>query len=180
MREFFDALVVALVNAWEPGGLSLRMGSISAIDQVRHTADLDGTAIVLNCSLRIQEQDDPFRVAVPVLAVRLAALENEQKAAAEMAGETAARTALLETLGAATVEVEAYLAGSAIRLGDLAAMQAGHILVLTQPAGSQLECTINGRTKFRGEWIALGDRHGLQVESVIDANLATKSKAAGA
>lgn len=180
LREFFDALVVALVNAWEPGGLSLRMGSISTIDQVRHTADLDGTAIVLNCSLRIQEQDDPFRVAVPVLAVRLAALENEQKAAAEMAGETAARTALLETLGAATVEVEAYLAGSAIRLGDLAAMQAGHILVLTQPAGSQLECTINGRTKFRGEWIALGDRHGLQVESVIDANLATKSKAAGA
>jgi flagellar motor switch protein FliM len=179
LREFFDALAATLVNAWEPSGLSLRMGSIATVDQARRTADLDGTALVLNCSLRIQEQDDTFRVAVPVLAVRLAALENQQKAAAEVAGETAARTALLETLDAATVEVEAHLAGSAIRLGDLAAMQAGHILVLTQPAGSQLECTVNGRTKFRGEWIALGDRHGLQVESVVDSDAAAKSKAAG-
>jgi flagellar motor switch protein FliM len=168
LHEFFDSLVTTLVNAWEPSGISLRMGSIATMEQVRQSADLDGAALVLNCSLRIQEEDDTFRVAVPVLAVRLAALENEQKAAAEVAGETAARTARLESLAAATVEVEAYLGGSAIRLGDLAAMQAGQILVLTQPAGSQMQCAVNGKTKFRGEWVSLGDRHGLQVESIVD------------
>jgi flagellar motor switch protein FliM len=171
LHEFFDSLVTTLVGAWQPSGISLRMGSIATIEQVRQSADLDGAALVLNCSLRMQEQDDTFRIAVPVLAVRLAALENEQKAAAEVAGETAARAARLEALAAATLEVEAYLGGSAIRLGDLAAMQAGQILVLTQPAGSQLECAVNGKTKFRGEWIALGDRHGLQVESIVDAEV---------
>lgn len=167
LRDFFDALVSNLVNAWTPSGISLRMGSIGTIDLLRQAADLDGTALVLNCTLRIQEEDNTFRVAVPVLAIRLAALQNEQKAAAEVAGETAARTALLETLGPATLEVEALLSGSSIRLGDLAAMQKGQILVLTQPAGSQLECTVNGKSKFRGEWIALGDRHGLQVDSLV-------------
>jgi len=140
---------------------------VGTTEQVRQGADLDGTALVLNCTVRVQDEDETLRVAVPVLAIRLAALQNEQKAAAEVAGETAARTALLEAVGGATLEVEAYLGGSAIRLGDLAAMQAGQILMLTQPAGSQLDCVVNGKTKFRGEWIALGDRHGLQVDSLV-------------
>jgi flagellar motor switch protein FliM len=179
LHEFFDALASSLTGAWEPSGISLRMGSVTTTEQARRAADLEGTALVLNCNLRIQEQDDPFRVAVPVLAIRLAALENEQKAAAEVAGETAARAARLEALGAASLEVEAYLGGSSIRLGDLAAMQKGQILVLTQPAGSQLECAINGRTKFRGEWIALGDRHGLQVDAIVD-DRAAQQRAASA
>ncbi len=174
LREFFDMLVSTLVQSWAPSGISLRMGAISTTDEARRAADLDGTALVLNCGVRIQEEDDTFRVAVPVLAVRLAAQQNEQKAAAEVAGETAARSTLLETVGAATLELEALLSGSMIRLGDLAAMQAGQILVLTQPAGSQLECVVNGKTKFRGEWIALGDRHGLQVDSLVDTSLAGK------
>jgi flagellar motor switch protein FliM len=65
-------------------------------------------------------------------------------------------------------------AASAIRLGDLAAIEAGQILVLTQPAGSQFECAVNGKTKFRGEWISLGDRHGLQVESIVTAEAGAK------
>jgi hypothetical protein len=40
--------------------------------------------------------------------------------------------------------------------------------VLTQPAGSLLQCTVNGKTKFLGEWIALGDRAGLQVDSLVE------------
>jgi len=169
LREFFDTLASTLIHAWAPIGISLEMGSIATADEVRQSADLEGTALVLNCNLRIQEQDETLRVAVPVLAVRLAAIESEKKAAAEAAGENAARAARLETLGAANMELEAFLSGSSIRLGDLAAMQAGQILMLTQPAGSQFECAVNGKTKFRGEWISLGDRHGLQVESIVEA-----------
>ncbi|HUB77891.1 MAG TPA: FliM/FliN family flagellar motor switch protein [Bryobacteraceae bacterium] len=174
LREFFDALARTLVHAWGPSGISLEMGSITNADEVRQSADLEGTALVLHCSLRIQEQDETFRVAVPVLAVRLAAIEHEQKAAAEAAGESAARAARLETLGSAALELEAFLSGSAIRLGDLAAMQAGQVLVLTQPAGSQFECSVNGRIKFRGEWISLGDRHGLQVDSIVETEAGAK------
>ena len=179
LREFFESLGSTLVNAWAPSGIAMRMGGIATLDEVRQDADLDGAALVLNCTLRIQDVDETFRVGVPVLAVRLAALQHEQKAAAEVAGETAARNALLDVLGAAQVEVEAFLGGSAIRLGDLAAMQTGQILVLTQPAGSQLQCAINGKVKFRGEWIALGDRHGLQVEAIVEES-APAQKAAGA
>jgi flagellar motor switch protein FliM len=174
LHEFFDKLTATLVNAWASSGVVMQMVSIGSVTEVRQAADLDGTALVLNCSVTLQEVEETFRIAVPVLAIRLAALQYEQKAAAAVAGETAQRTALLEIVGTATMQVEAFLGGSLIRLGDLASMQPGQILMLTQPAGSQLECAVNGKTKFRGEWIELGDRHGLQVEELTESGAVEK------
>jgi flagellar motor switch protein FliM len=174
LREFFQSLLTTLGAAWAPSGISLRLARIGTAEELQQTVDPDGTALILNCKIKIAEAEESFRVAVPVLAVRLAALQNEQKAAGQMAGEVAARTALLEVVGGATLQLEAVLDGSAIRLGDLAAMQPGQILVLTQPAGSQLDCLVNGKAKFRGEWIAHGDRHGLQVDALLDPAAAGK------
>jgi flagellar motor switch protein FliM len=168
LREFFDALVDSLASAWALSGITLGMNSIGSIAEVRQAADLEATALVLNCSVQMQDAEETFRVAVPSLAIRLAALPHEQKAAAAVAGETAQRTALLDTLGSANLQIEALLAGSSIRLSDLAAMKPGQILVLTQPAGSPLQCTVNGKTKFLGEWIVLGDRAGLQIASLVE------------
>jgi flagellar motor switch protein FliM len=168
LREFFESLVSALAHAWAASGVALRMVSTGSVADARQSADLDGTALVLNCRVNLHDSDETFRVVVPVLAIRLAALQYEQRTAAAVAGETAQRNALLEIVGNAKLQVEAFLGGSSIRLSDLAAMQRGQILVLTQPAGAPLECSINGKLKFRGEWIALGDRHGLQVESLVE------------
>jgi flagellar motor switch protein FliM len=145
------------------------MASIGTAEEVRQAAAPDGTALVLNCKIRLAEAEESFRVAIPVLAIRLAALQSQQNAAGQMTGETAARTARLEAVSGAILQLEAVLGGSSqIRLGDLAAMQPGQILVLTQPAGSQLDCLVNGKAKFRGEWIAQGDRRGLQVDALVD------------
>lgn len=168
LREFFQTLLAALEAAWAPGGISLRLASIGTVEEVKQTAASGGTALVLNCKVRLTEAEESFRVAVPVLAVRLAAFEAQQSAAVQLAGETAARHALLDLLSGATLQLEAVVTGSQIRLGDLAAMQPGQILVLSQPAKSQLDCLVNGKAKFRGEWIADGDRRRLQVDSLLD------------
>lgn len=169
LREFFQSLTEALDRSWRPSGISLRVASVGIAEDARKTVDPEGVALVLKGNVKIAESEESFRVAFPVLAVRLAALQSEQQADAQMSGATAERAARLEAIGAAAVQMEAILAGSAIRLGDLAAMQPGQVLVLTQPAGSQLECLVNGKPKFRGEWIALGDRHGLQVDALVEA-----------
>jgi flagellar motor switch protein FliM len=174
LHPFFQALIATLDKAWSPSGISLRKVSIGTVEEAPQTAEPDGTVLVLHGQIRIVEDEETFRIAVPVLAVRVAALQNEQHAAGEVAGETSARTALLEVISGATVQLEAVLGGSSIRLGDLAAMQPGQILALTQPAGSQLDCLINGKAKFRGDWIAHGDRQGLQVDAVVDSAAAGK------
>jgi flagellar motor switch protein FliM len=165
LREFFQMLLTALRAAWAPSGITLRMASVGTAQELSHQADSGGTALVLLCKVGLAETEETFRVAVPALAIRLAALQHQ--AAGQDAGEAAARAALLGALHGATLQVEAIVGGSAIRLGELAAMRPGQILMIAQPAGSHLDCLVNGVVKFRGEWISNGDRHGLQVDSVV-------------
>jgi flagellar motor switch protein FliM len=174
LREFFQTLLTTLGAAWASSGISVGMASIGTAEEVRQATAPDGTALVLNCKVSFSEAEESFRVVIPALAVRLAALQNQQNAAGRPTGEAATRAALLDALSGATVQLEAVLAGSHIRLGDLAAMEPGQILVLTQPAGSQLDCLVNGKAKFRGEWIAHGDRRGLQVDALADPAVAGK------
>jgi flagellar motor switch protein FliM len=169
LREFFGVLSSQLIEAWQPNGVALSMVSGGAAGQNRRQADPDDIALILSGKIEFAEAEETFRIAIPVLAVRLAALESERKAAVEAAGENAERTAVLEALSGATLELEAVLGGSSIRLGDLAVLQPGQILMLTRPAGSQLECLVNGKPKFRGEWIGDGSRQGLQVDEIVDA-----------
>ena len=167
LREFFHTLLTTLANAWKPSGISLTMASIDNAEEVCKTVDPDGTMLILNCRMKFQEAEETFRVAVPVLAVRLAALQNELSAAGQAAVETATRSSRLDVIGGATLQLEAILGGASIRLGDLAAMQSGQILVLTLPAGTQLDCLVNGKAKFRGDWIVDGDRRALQVDALV-------------
>lgn len=165
LRELFDILVNALNASWSKTGLAF------AISPGNPSADLsaaaDGTTLVLKCLVRIGEAEESFRIAIPVLLVRLAVLQSEQtEGVASFA--TGARADLLEALSSASLQLEAVLSGSTLRMSDLAAMQKGQILVLAQPAGSALDCLVNGKPKFRGEWITQGDRPALQIDSVIE------------
>ena len=79
LHEFFEVLIAALNNAWTPSGISLRKASIGTAGEARQTAQPDGTALVLNGKVKIAEDEETFRVAVPVLAVRLAALQKRNR-----------------------------------------------------------------------------------------------------
>lgn len=168
LHDFFDLLTGTLDAAWKASGVSLTISVIGTAGEVRQAAPADGTALVWNCKLDLGEAAETFRVAIPVLAVRLAALQVERSAAAQVSSETAAQTALLEIVSSARLEVEAVLSGSSIRLGDLASLHPGQILMLNRAAGSPLECLVNGKPKFRGDWIAEGDRHGLQLDTALE------------
>jgi flagellar motor switch protein FliM len=167
LREFFQVLLTALGAAWAPGGIRLHAASIGPPQELRHAPDADGAALVLHCEVKFSEAEEHFRVAIPVLAIRLAALQQEQHAAGQATAEAPTRAALLQAVSSATVQVEAVLGGSTIRLGDLAAIETGQILMIDQPATSQLDCLVNGKAKYRGDWISHDDRHGLQIESLV-------------
>jgi flagellar motor switch protein FliM len=168
LRELFDIFVAALNTAWSSTGLGFRIGSGGPVQDLMPTTDPDGAAMVLKCSVRIGDSEELFRLAIPVLSVRLAVLQSEQ-AAGLAPVETPVLADLLEAVSAATLRLEAVLGGSTLRMSDLAAMQPGQILVLGQPAGSALDCLVNGKPKFRGEWITQGDRPAFQIDSVIEA-----------
>jgi len=157
LREIFDMLSRELSAAWQSAGTGFRWISTS----VPETDDTSGTLLVFEYRLELDDGPQTMQVAVPALMARLASLYSIPDAPAEQ--DSAVREMILEALRRAHVTVEAVLAGSKLRMGDLLAMEPGHTLMLTQPAGSPMECRINGKAKFRGEWVSRGARQAIEL-----------------
>jgi flagellar motor switch protein FliM len=157
LREIFELLARELTAAWKPFGVAFRWMSTGAPE----AAPWDGTMLVFDCCLEVDDAPQTFRVASPAYLARLAALQSSPAMAEE--ASVPARETILRALRRGKVSVEAVLSGSTLRMGDLLAMEPGHVLMLAQAAGSPLECRINGKPKFRGEWISRGDRHALEL-----------------
>ena len=156
LREIFESLAREFAEAWKPSGIAFRWTP----DAGEATAGL-GTMLVFHCQLTLDNSRQFLHIAAPAFLARLAALEPTPDAEEEAPGEV--RETIFDALRHASLGVEAVLAGSTLRMKDLLAMERGHVLMLAQPAGSPLECRINGKPKFRGEWIAQGDRQALEV-----------------
>jgi len=177
LRELFQLFVTSLNEAWSPIGLGFHIEAGASGPEPASSADSDGAIMLLKGAVKVGESEETIRVAIPVLSVRLALLQQEQAAGQAPTG-TAARGGLLDALGGATLQLEAVLCGSTLRMSDLGAMQPGQILMLGQPAGSALDCLVNGKAKFRGEWITQGDRPALQIDSLVESSAPRRSQPA--
>jgi flagellar motor switch protein FliM len=147
LQEIFESFAIELTNAWKATGIAFRRASTGA----RETAGWQGTMLAFECRLDFDDAQETFCVAAPAFLGRLAALQLTTVVAEESPAPV--REMILRALRGARVNVEAVLTGSTLRMGDLLAMEPGHILMLTQPVGSPVECRIGGKPKFRGEWI---------------------------
>lgn len=156
LREVFESLARELTAAWKPSGIAFRWTPAAGEAPAGLCAML-----VFDCQLVLDNSPQTFRIAAPAFLARLAALQSTL--AVEEDAPAPVREIILAALRRGSVGVEAVLAGSTLRMKDLLAMERGHVLMLAQPTGSPLECRINGKTKFRGEWIAHGDREGLDL-----------------
>jgi len=156
LREIFESLALEFAEAWKPSGIAFRWTP----DAGEATAGL-GTMLVFHCQLTLDNSQQFLHIAVPAFLARLAALESMPGAEEGAPGEV--REIIFNALRRANLGVEAVLAGSTLRMKDLLAMERGHVLMLAQPVGSPLECRINGKPKFRGEWVAQSDRQALEL-----------------
>jgi flagellar motor switch protein FliM len=157
LRETFEMLAGELNAAWKPSGIAFHWTPTAAPE----AAAGQGTLLAFDCCLDVDGASYGFRVAAPAFLARLAALQASPSTAEE--APVPARETILLALRGATVSVEAVLSGSTLRMGDLLEMEPGHVLMLAQSASSPIECRINGKPKFRGEWISRGDRQALEL-----------------
>jgi flagellar motor switch protein FliM len=154
LQEIFDALASELTNAWKAAGIAFRRTAPGSRE-----AAWQGVLLVFECRLDFADAQETFRFAAPAFLARLAALQLISVPAEESPAPV--REMILSALRGAKVGVEAVLPGSTLRMSDLLAMEPGHVLMLTQPVGSAVELRVGGKPKFRGEWIAQGNRHAL-------------------
>jgi len=155
LREVFESLARELSAAWRADGIAFRLTFTGA----RDAASRQDAMLAFECGMDLDDVRETFRIAVPAFLARMAALKPTPAATEEAPAPV--REMLFNALCRAHVSVEAVLSNSTLRMGDLMAMEPGHVLKLTQPTGAPVECRIGGKAKFRGEWVRHGNRQAL-------------------
>jgi len=155
LHAIFESLAHELTAAWKATGIAFHARPSGARDD---SAGQD-TMLVFECRLAVEETQEIFRIAVPALLARIAAMQSASEVIVETPGP--GRDLILNAMRRGNVTVEAVLSNTTLRMGDLLAMEPGHVLMLSQAAGSPVECRIGGKTKFCGDWIRLANRHAL-------------------
>jgi flagellar motor switch protein FliM len=163
LQGFFDSLFGALQESWGIANAGFKVISIGSEPPDSGMA-ADISMIVIASAVQFDNAEASFRLAVPALLIRAAALESAASAPTRI---SAGHPSILEALRTAKLQVDAVLSGSTLRMTDLLAMEPGEILMLANPAGSSFDCVVNGRVKFRGELIHIGDRQALQIASRV-------------
>jgi flagellar motor switch protein FliM len=75
---------------------------------------------------------------------------------------------ILDLIRESGMTLEARLDGPTIRMEDLIRLEQGDILSFDYPLGRQLECSINGRQKFKGRMVSSGEKLAFEVKDVIE------------
>ncbi len=67
------------------------------------------------------------------------------------------------------VEVTLEIGRKRMKIGELLRLGTGRTLELEKAAGEPLEIVVNGRVIGRGEAIVVGDRYGIRITEIVDA-----------
>jgi flagellar motor switch protein FliM len=71
---------------------------------------------------------------------------------------------MLHVLEGASVDLDSRLEGAAITVEDFLTLQEGDLLEFDHPIERLIHCVINGKPKFQGQVLSLGNRKAFRIE----------------
>jgi flagellar motor switch protein FliM len=156
LRGFFKTFSEALSETWKSvPQVALTLAPERSEDVL--AAYRESHVLAIKSRLEIDGVSGAFDVVLPAFVARLSAqlLEPDR-------GEAPSRR-IAAALGAARLDIDAVLSNLTIRLGDLAELKTGQILLAKNTADSTFECLVNKKSQFNGELVPAGDRYGFQL-----------------
>jgi flagellar motor switch protein FliM len=108
--------------------------------------------IAVGLEISVGRHSGPLNIAIPSVVIKMVRHKFEQQwilRSGEMpAGEQAKMMRLIEK---AALDVEVSLEGARIRMGDLANLKPGELVIFDIPAGRPAQCLVNGRPQLTGQ-----------------------------
>jgi flagellar motor switch protein FliM len=165
LRAFFQVFSEALKETWR----SIPPVALTPLPESGEESLVscgDSHCLAMKSKLEIDGATGDFAVVIPAFLARLSlkyAGFNLDETIPVDTGPISTPARIAKALGSAKVDMDAVLSNLTIRIGDLAELAPGQILLAEKAEDSTFECLVNKRTQFRGELVSAGDRYGFQL-----------------
>ncbi|MFZ0590145.1 MAG: flagellar motor switch protein FliM [Bryobacteraceae bacterium] len=129
----------------------------------------DDAVVVVSMEVRAGETSGLMHLGFPSMLIKMFREKTGHQTGArkrEATHEDHAR--VLKRIKPAQVEMEARLAGPALRLDRLMNLEAGDVLAFDYPLSKDLDLLLNGKNKFTGRIVASGHKLGFQISALAE------------
>jgi flagellar motor switch protein FliM len=121
--------------------------------------------VAVGVEIRIGETTGMMNMAMPAIIIKMMRQKFEQQWAVRKAESSdTERGRMMRFLSEAQVELDGRLDGTDFSVQDLLSLEEGDIITFDHPVGRPLDCMVNGKRKFQGQLIGVGNTKGFQVE----------------
>jgi len=124
--------------------------------------------VSIGMEVRIGEMSGMMNIGVPSIIVKMLRQKFDQQWSMRKSEVTEAdRGRMLRLLRPALMQLDTRLQGMKMGVSALLELQEGDVLAFDYPTDRDLDITINGRLKYRGEMVAKGRKRACQVSAAV-------------
>jgi flagellar motor switch protein FliM len=125
--------------------------------------------VTIAVEIRIGDSVGMMNIAMPSIIIKMMRQKFDQQWSVRKTESTdQEQMRILDLIRESAVMLEARLEGPTIRMEDLIRLEQGDILSFDYPLRRSLECSINGRRKFRGRMVSSGEKLAFEVRDLIE------------
>jgi flagellar motor switch protein FliM len=127
----------------------------------------DEAVVAIGIEIRIADLVGMLNLALPSIVIKVMRhkFDHQWLMRKPMAG-TAGQNRMLGLLRGASVTLETRLEGQTLKVRDLLALRAGHLLAFDHPVARPLELQVNGAGRFIGQVVSTGRRRAYLIEGL--------------
>ena len=113
--------------------------------------------VAVGVEMRTGDSTGMMNMAMPAIIIKMMRQKFEQQWSVRKAESTESeQERMLRVLQNATVELESRLEGAALTVEDFLRLEAGDLLTFDHPMERPVDCIVNGKLKFKGQVVLLG------------------------
>jgi len=121
--------------------------------------------VAVGIEIRLGDATGMMNMAMPAIIIKMMRQKFEQQWSVRKAESSEnEQERMLRFLKDATVELDGRLEGATFLVEDLLSLEEGDLLTFDHPLGRTLDCTVNGKLKFKGQVVGMGHKKAFRVE----------------
>ena len=121
--------------------------------------------VSVGVEIRLGDATGMMNMAMPAIIIKMMRQKFDQQWAVRKAQSSEQeQERMLRFLKDATVKLDGRLEGATVSVEDLLNLGEGDLLAFDHPLGRSLDCIVNGKLKFQGQIVGMGNKRAFRIE----------------
>jgi flagellar motor switch protein FliM len=161
----FRIILHDLKEAWKSVTvIDFTIEAVETEPQLLHLLAPNEAVVAIGVEIRIGETVGMMNIAMPSIIIKMMRQKFDQQWSVRKSESTEAeRSRILRLIRPSTLRLDTRLEGPTLTLSELLKLREGDVLTLDYPVPRPLNCSVNGKLKFRGQIVSTGRKRAIQI-----------------